>query len=436
MGLTGSGTYVGFGFGAIQGGLFLYEAWHSGAFGRLVVADVLPDVVSAVRRAGGRFALNIAHRDRVATAEIGPVDILDPAVAADREQLAEAIASAQEIGTAVPGVGCYTSDGPASLHRVLAEGLRRKASREAPPAVVYTAENHNYAAETLQAKVFEALGDAEREAVRQRVRFLNTVIGKMSGVVADGDEIRSGHLVPVTPGENRAFLVEAFNRILISRIHFDAATPRGAFQRGITVFEEKSDLLPFEEAKLYGHNATHALAAYLGAMLGAQRIADLAAVPGMMAFLRAAFIDESGNTLIRKHRGADPLFTAEGYARYADDLLERMTNPFLRDTVERVARHPERKLAWDDRLIGTLRVALSQGVEPRRYAVGAAAALAWLDASVLENRSRAAPLLKTLWGDSVSAGPETDAVLQRVDGGLQHLRAWRAAGCPRLDTTF
>ena len=50
MALTGGRTFVGFGFGAIQAGLFLYEALRSGNFGRLVVGEVLPDVVDTVRR--------------------------------------------------------------------------------------------------------------------------------------------------------------------------------------------------------------------------------------------------------------------------------------------------------------------------------------------------------------------------------------------------
>ena len=40
-------TFVGFGFGAIQGGLFLYEAFRSGQFRRLVVAEVVPEVVAS-----------------------------------------------------------------------------------------------------------------------------------------------------------------------------------------------------------------------------------------------------------------------------------------------------------------------------------------------------------------------------------------------------
>ncbi|MCC7206159.1 MAG: hypothetical protein IT323_02570, partial [Anaerolineae bacterium] len=381
MALTGSRTFVGFGFGAIQAGLFLYEAYQSGAFGRLIVAEVMPDMVHLLRGAGGQYTVNIAHREGVEAAHIGPISIEDPAVEADRARLIEAISAADEISTAIPSVAYYVSDRPGSLHRVLAEGLRRKAHSGGPRAVVYAAENHNHAAEILEKAVFDAIPADEHAAVRARVRFLNTVIGKMSGVLTDPAEIAEIALQPVTLDAGRAFLVEAFNRILISRIDFGGAP----FARGIAVFEEKPDLLPFEEAKLHGHNAVHALAAYVGEWRGAVRIADLPTLPGMMDFLRAAFLDESGAALIRKHAGVDPLFTPDGYTAFADDLLARMVNPYLRDSSERVGRDPQRKLGWDDRLIGTMRVALSQGVTPRRFAMGAAAALARLDPAYLES---------------------------------------------------
>ncbi|NIA21120.1 MAG: hypothetical protein GWP05_03910 [Anaerolineaceae bacterium] len=215
--------------------------------------------------------------------------------------------AADEIGTAVPGVDYYVSPGEGSLSRLLAEGLRRKATRGGPRAVVYVAENHNRAAEILESHTLGALRESERETVRPWVRFLNTVIGKMSGVVSDPEQIKSQQLAPVTPGANRALLVEEFNRTLISRIAFDDSLPEPGFQPGITVFEQKDDLLPFSEAKLYGHNATHALAAYVGAMLGLRHISDLAQVPGAMQFLRTALIGESGATLIRKYRAVDPI---------------------------------------------------------------------------------------------------------------------------------
>ena len=79
---------------------------------------------------------------------------------------------------------------------------------------------------------------------------------------------------------------------------------------------------------------------------------------------------ESGEALIRKHAGKDRLFTPEGYREYALDLLERMTNPYLQDSVERVGRDPQRKLGWDDRLVGTLRLALQQNVVPPPLCAG------------------------------------------------------------------
>ncbi len=428
MALTGSRTFVGFGFGAIQAGLFLYEAYQSGNFARLVVAEVVPEVVESVRRAHGRVLVNIAHPDRVEQAALGPIAIEDPATDADRERLVAAIAAAEEIGTAIPSVAFYATSGPASLHRVLAEGLRRKARERGPRAVIYTAENNNHAAEMLQAAVMGAIPAAEHEAVRARVRFLNTVIGKMSGVVTDPAEIEAFGLGVVTPDSPRTFLVEEFNRILISAIDF----PDGPFVRGITVFQPKPDLLPFEEAKLYGHNATHALAAYLGAVAGLQHIAGLRDLPGALPFLRRAFIEESGAALRRKYAGLDPLFTEAGYAAYADDLLERMTNPFLRDTVERVGRDPQRKLGWDDRLIGTMRLARRQGIPAWRYGMGAAAALTLLDPATLAAPELAGSELKALWQESHPNQGEQAAMLELVEHGRLQLRAWVESGFTML----
>jgi mannitol-1-phosphate 5-dehydrogenase len=424
MALTGTRTYVGFGFGAIQAGLLLYEAFRSEAFRHLVVAEVLPEVVAAVRQAEGYYTVNIAHPDQVEHAKVGPIDIQDPGLEPDRGRLVHAIAEAEEIGTAIPSVAYYVSEGPGSLHRILADGLREKAAHGGPRAVVYTAENHNRAAEILESHVLEEIPEDEREAVRSRVRFLNTVIGKMSGIIADPEEIRTQRLITITPGEERAFLVEAFNRILISKIEFEVGAQETPFRRGIAVFEEKSDLLPFEESKLYGHNATHALAAYLGAIRGVERIADLREIPGILPFLRAAFIEESGEALVRQNVGVDPLFTREGYTKYADDLLERMTNPYLRDTVERVGRDPQRKLGWDDRLIGTIRVALRQGVEPWRYAVGAAAALAVMDPAA-DADTPAETLLGPIWRETSPEKHEKKSVLDLVDAGRRRLRRWQ-----------
>jgi mannitol-1-phosphate/altronate dehydrogenase len=427
MAPTGARTFVGFGFGPIQAGLFLHEAERSGAFGRLVVAEVVPEVVAAVRAAGGECSVNVAHRDRIERATAGPIEIVDPAAPTGRGTLVEAVTEAAEIATAVPSVADYVSAGAGSLHRLLAAGLRLKAARGGPRAVVYAAENHNHAAELLEEAVLAEVPAGERDAVTAHVHFLNTVIGKMSRVVSDPEDLAAHALAPVAPGLERAFLVEAFNRILISRVRFP-----GGFTRGIAAFEERDDLLPFEEAKLYGHNATHALGGFLAGLAGVRLVADLDTVPGLLPFLRAAFVEESGAALRRRHRGVDPLFTPEGYRAYADDLLERMTNPLLHDTVERVTRDPDRKLGWNDRLIGTIRVARAAGIDARRYALGAAAAAVSLRPSLLETGEPVAAVLDPLWRSAEPAEDERRAVLAAVDAALPRLRAWIDCGFAEL----
>ena len=220
MALTGTRTFVGFGFGAIQAGLFLLEAFESGAFSRLVVAEVMPDVVKAVRAAGGVYTVNVAHADHVEAVQVGPVAIENPAVAEDRARLIEAVAEAGEIATAVPSVDYYAGPDPGSLHRILAAGLRCKATARGPRCVVYAAENHNRAASLLGGHVMSAVPAVEHDAVAATVCLADTVIAKMSGVHENAPD-----LAPIVPGERRAFLVEAFNRILISRIEFASGPP-------------------------------------------------------------------------------------------------------------------------------------------------------------------------------------------------------------------
>lgn len=357
-------TFVGFGFGPIQSGLFLYEAFASGRFDRFVVAEVDQALVNAVRRAGGRYTINIAHHDRIEQATVGPIDIRNPNDAEDRAALVDAIAQSSEMATALPSVRIYDLGGTSSAAGMISDGLARGEADE--PRIIYAAENHNHAAERLREQI-ERMGASRACA---NLQCLNTVIGKMSGVVSDAGMMSTLGLAPMTPDGDRAVLVEQFNHILISRISLPD------YERGIDVFVEKDDLLPFEEAKLYGHNAIHAMIGYLLKLRGGETMDEAVGHDDLMAAARRAFLDESGAALCRKYAHLnDELFTAAGYEAYADDLLKRMVNPHLHDLVSRVTRDPLRKLGWEDRLYGTMRLALDAGIEPQNLALGAAAAV-------------------------------------------------------------
>lgn len=366
-----SRVFVGFGLGAIQSGLFFQEAFTSGNFDRLVASEVNPQVVEAIRRSG-RCTVNVATFTGIEIHTIVGIEVYNPLEPSDRDRLVEAVGQAKELATALPSVDFYDR-GEASVARILAEGLALKLSDpRLPNAIIYTAENNNHAAERLHADLSKYLRDSQN-LLGKRVQILNTVIGKMSGVVTDPDRIKSEGLAPVTEDSTSAFLVEAFNRILISSIKLPG------FDRGIKVFIEKEDLLPFEEAKLYGHNATHALLGYQCLQRGYRYAYEATKDPGLLATIREAFLVESGGAMIHRHQGVDPLFTPEGYTAYAEDLLNRMLNPYLRDTAERLTRDPLRKLAWDDRLIGTIRRAREAGIHPERFIKGTQAAVALLE---------------------------------------------------------
>jgi mannitol-1-phosphate/altronate dehydrogenase len=193
----------------------------------------------------------------------------------------------------------------------------------------------------------------------------------------------------------------------------------------MAALREVNDLTPFEDAKLLGHNATHALGAFLGKLLGLSRFGDLRYVPGAMAFLRAAFIEESGRALVARYAGVGPPFTPADFVDYADDLLARMVNPYLADSIERTARDLRRKLGWDDRLVGLMRLGLAQRVPTPRFAMGAAAGLELL------RREGATGSDAQLLGDIWSSRPgdaEVESVLAVIAQGGDWLASWQRSG--------
>lgn len=363
-------VFVGFGFGPIQAGLFAKEAFESGNFRRIVVAEIDQRLVDAVRANHGTYYVNVARSDRVEAVRIDNVELFNPA---RDSEVRKALAEATEIATCLPSVSFYDSDKPDTVAALIADGLR---ARKSDATIVYAAENNNHAAEFLERAVGKRMGTP----LPPRVQFLNTVIGKMSQVVTDPAEIAARSLAPIAPGIDRAFLVEEFNRILVSK------TTIPGFAPGIEVFIEKDDLLPFEEAKLYGHNAIHALLGFIGTLKGYARMPEIQADEPLMRVAREAFIRESGGALIRKYASlGDSLFTEAGYRACAQDLLIRITNPHLADSVARASRDVVRKLALNDRIFGTMALALEHGIEPANMATGALAGVALLLAGAAEH---------------------------------------------------
>ena len=94
-------------------------------------------------------------------------------------------------------------------------------------------------------------------------------------------------------------------------------------------------------------------------------------LPDVMETVSFALKNECGAALCQKFKGDDELFTKNGFDQYANELICRMTSKTLSDSIDRVIRDLDRKLGWEDRVIGTIRLCLEQGVMPEKLIRGA-----------------------------------------------------------------
>ena len=357
-------TFLGFGLGAIQSGLMLMEAVKSGNFERFVILEVNEKLVAEIRSNGNSIVINTATNSGIIKFHISNLEIYNPTNPNDLIKIKDAIFNADEMATAIPSVDLYNIGDENSIARLLANNININKQQ-----ILYASENNNYAAEILLNKIkLYATTDSLKN-----FQILNTVIGKMSGVIQDKKTIKELKLERITPESSSAILVEEFNHIIITKINLPG------FTRSIEVFVEKEELLPFEEAKLFGHNAVHSMLGFLAYLRKYSYMSEIKNDKELWNYGETAFQKESGAFLLKKYKNLyEPLFTEKGFAFYGSDLLDRMTNPYLKDEVQRICRDPLRKLGYDDRLIGTMREALKQEVVASTLAKGVIGGLCFI----------------------------------------------------------
>lgn len=327
-------TFLGIGAGPIQTGIFVAGA-AAAKFDRIVLADVDAELVKAIRQSGS-ITVNTAEDAAIRADTYQNIEIFNPQT--EGKELAEIAAGADVIVTALPSTGFY---------RYLTWLKDTFSAQPEKRRYVYAAENSTTAARELKA----FLGDYPQTC------YLDTVIGKMSKIFT----VQECELPPLAPGLSRGHLVEAFNTI-----YTDSAP--GIEEVALAGLYPKADLVPFEEAKLYGHNATHFLLGKLASAKGCRYLSEAVRHPELLRLARQALRDECGVALCRKYEGVDSFFTAEEFNAYADRLLTRMISPVLQDSVDRIIRDEERKYGWNDRIIGAIRLCLNQQVRPAALA--------------------------------------------------------------------
>ena len=338
-------TFIGIGAGPIQTGIYVAGA-ADGGFDRIVLAEVEPTLVAALKQHHS-ITVNTAEADRITTRTYENIEVFNPNDPNDLPQLIEIAKDALAFNTALPATKFYKFCAPWMKEAFAKNPAGRR--------YIYTSENSTTAAADLKV----AMGVEYPETY-----YLDTVIGKMSKVFAAGES----ELPTLTPGFAKGHLVEAFNTIYTS-------SAAGIEEVGIQNLFAKADLVPFEEAKLYGHNANHLLLALLAAERGCNSMSEAAKFPEIVEYTLQALLQESGAALCKKYAGVDEYFEPANWETWARELVRRMISPLLSDAIARVARDLTRKLGWEDRLIGAIRLCQAQGVPCPRLLHGAQIAL-------------------------------------------------------------
>ncbi len=385
--------------GAIQTGLFLPRALEAGMACTLLLRD---SGLAARVDTAGELRVNVAGHDGLASLALPGIRALPLADPACCRVLTEA----REIAIAVSSVRDYP--GFAGL---LAEATLRKAAGGGGTCLLYVCQNEPGAADALTATIIDAGGCPDM------FQALDMVIGKMSRTIRDPEEIARLGLAGSFPGATRAWLVEAYDRIRITRV----ATESGMVRR-LPRLEEHDDLQPFEIAKLNGHNAAHAALAYAGHRLGMRRLVDVMACPPILDLVRDACLLETGAALRCRFGARDALFSTDGWAHHCEDLFGRMANPWLNDECQRLCRDPDRKLGWHDRLVGTVRLVEAAGVSARRWRLAMHGAV---EACGLTHDA-----LTRLWKDAGAGDTEIMTMLQHQQRLLPAYAEWRRTLLP------
>jgi len=272
--------------------------------------------------------------------------------------VAEAVAGADLVCTAV-GARCLPSVAP-----VLAEGLRRRATRTDAPLDCLVCENLPRPGDFLRHLVESAAANPSLAADGPplAIEDLEARYG-FAGVVVD-------RAVPVPPPEalrrNPLRLVtDGAPALWVDRRALRGPVPDVPDLHLVENFDA------YHQRKLMVHNMSHAVCAYLGYRAGHTLIWQALDDPAIETEVRGAMA-ETGRALVARF-GFDP----NEMRAYEANLLARYRNRALADQVVRVAADPLRKLGHADRLIGAARLCLQEGVDPEHVVRGIRAALAY-----------------------------------------------------------
>ncbi|GHU99223.1 mannitol-1-phosphate 5-dehydrogenase [Clostridia bacterium] len=234
----------------------------------------------------------------------------------------------------------------------LAAGIKQRIDAKKPIDIIIC-ENLLDADKYLKGLILKELPESYAAVFDRYVGLVEASIGRMVPVM--DENMQAGNILRV--------YVEEYGYLPVDK---------AAFKNPIPKIKNLYPYAPFGlfiQRKLFMHNMSHALTAYLGALKGYAYIADAIGDAGIENIVYAALV-RSAQGLSIKH-GAD----INALLAHASNLIYRFKNKGLRDTVARVGRDTQRKLFENDRLTGALNLVKKHKIPSVCLCAGIAAAL-------------------------------------------------------------
>ncbi|MEQ9722006.1 fructuronate reductase [Yersinia alsatica] len=248
-------------------------------------------------------------------------------------------------------------DAPTSAPGVLVEALRLRRLRGLPPFTVLSCDNIPENGHVVKNAVLGLATARDPELanwISQNVTFPNTMVDRI--VPAATAETLQEIADELGVVDSCGIACEPFIQWVVED-NFVAGRPDWEIAGAQLV----ADVLPFEEMKLRMLNGSHSYLAYLGYLAGYQHINDCMADDNYRVTARRLMIDEQAPTL--RVTGVD-------LNAYADQLIERYTNPSLKHRTWQIAMDGSQKLP--QRMLDSVRWHLQHGGNYRCLALGIA----------------------------------------------------------------
>ena len=312
----------------------------------------------------------------------------------EESKVVEEIASADVVTCAVgPNILKFIAP-------VIAKGI--EARKKDTFIAVIACENAVGATDTLRGHIEEKLSDSTKSNIKSKARFANSAIDRIVPVQDDDAGLN--------------VKIEKFYEWCVESKPFQ---PEG--HPSINGIHFVDDLEPFIERKLYTVNTGHATAAYYGHNKGKKYIHEVLEDKELHDIVQET-LKETAHLIVNKHG-----ITKKDQEDYVQKIVVRISNPILKDVVDRVGRAPLRKLSRKERFIGPAAQLAEKGEKVDCLLGGIEMALRFQNIEGDEESAELAKILKDLSASEATAkltGLEKDhplfdrveAVVKKVQG--------------------